>query len=178
VDYIATREPGGTPLGDRLRSLFVEPGLNFNAVSEAFVVNASRAQLVADVIEPALAAGKLVLCDRFTDATLAYQGYGRGVDLDALRALVTIATAGREPDLTLLVDVPVAVSRERVRARAVALGEPIDRLEREDADFHERVRDGYLQLAHHSTRFMTLDGTQPSARVLERAIAAIEAVRP
>lgn len=139
-------------------------------------MNASRAQLVADVIEPAIAAGRFVLCDRFSDATLAYQGYGRGVDLASLRALVAVATAGREPDLTLLVDVPVAVSRERVRSRAVALGETIDRLEREDAAFHERVRDGYLQLARHSERFVTLDGTQPQGRVLERAIEAIEAI--
>jgi dTMP kinase len=152
--------------------------LKFNALSEAFVVNASRAQLLSDVIEPAIAAGRFVLCDRFADATLAYQGYGRGVDLTSLRSLVGIATAGRVPDRTLLVDVPVGVSRERVRSRAVALGEPIDRLEREDAAFHERVRDGYLELARGCERFVTLDGTQPAAEVLEHAIEAIEAIRP
>jgi len=143
-------------------------------MSEAFVVNASRAQLVADVIEPALAAGRFVLCDRFADATLAYQGYGRGVDLAALRSLVAIATGGREPDLTLLVDVPVEISRERVKARALALGEAIDRLEREGPAFHERVRDGYLDLAREAKRFVTLDGTLSPEPLLERAIAVVE----
>jgi dTMP kinase len=173
IDCVVTREPGGTPLGNRLRALFIEPDLLFRPLAEAFVVNASRAQHVDEVIEPALAAGRFVLCDRFADATLAYQGYGRGVDLAALRSLAAIATRGREPDLTLLVDVPVPVSRERVRARALALAEPIDRLEREGSEFHERVRSGYLALAREGKRIVTLDGTASPRALLENAVAVV-----
>jgi len=149
--------------------------LRIDPVAEAFVVNASRAQHVAEVIEPALRAGKWVLCDRFAAATLAYQGYGRGVDLDTLRRLAAIATRGCEPDITLLVDVPVAVSRERVLARSRADGTAVDRLEREDAAFHERVRDGYLALAKGDPRFHVLDGTLSPTELLATAWEALEA---
>ncbi len=144
-------------------------------MAEAFIVNASRAQHVAEVIVPALHAGKWVLCDRFATATLAYQGYGRGVDLDLLRSLASIATRGCEPDIILIVDVPVAVSRERVLSRSRADGAPIDRLEREDAAFHERVRDGYLMLASADPRMRVLDGTQTPADVLQAAWEELEA---
>jgi dTMP kinase len=158
-----------------LRAAFVEPGLRIDPVAEAFVVNASRAQHIAEVIEPALKAGKWVLCDRFAAATLAYQGYGRGVDLEALRSLAEIATRGCEPDITLLVDVPVAVSRERVIARSRAEGTAVDRLEREDAAFHERVREGYLLLARGDRRIRVLDGTQTRANLLRAAWEELEA---
>jgi len=158
-----------------LRAVFVEPGPPIDPVAEAFVVNASRAQHVVEVIEPALRAGKWVLCDRFAAATLAYQGYGRGVDLDLLRDLAAIATRGREPDITLLVDVPVAVSRERVLSRARVDGTGVDRLERESAEFHERVRAGYLTLARADRRMRVIDGTQPPAAVLQAAWEELEA---
>jgi dTMP kinase len=116
-----------------------------------------------------------VLCDRFASATLAYQGYGRGVDLDLLRNLASIATRGCEPDITLLVDVPVAVSRERVLSRSQTDGKPVDRLEREDADFHSRVRDGYLLLARTDQRIRVLDGTRVAAAVLQAAWEELEA---
>lgn len=172
---VATREPGGTPLGDRLRAVFVEPGLAVSPMAEAFVVSASRAQHVAEVIEPALARGAWVVCDRFAAATLAYQGYGRGVSLDVLRAMNDAATGGRYPDLTFLVDVPVAVSRERVRSRARASGGDIDRLEREDDSFHERVRAGYLELAKADRTYVGLDGTSDPAALAAIAIEAINA---
>jgi dTMP kinase len=171
---VATREPGGTPLGNLLRAAFVNPNVSIDPLAEAFVVNASRAQHVADVIEPALARGATVICDRFADATLAYQGYGRGLDLAMLRALAQTATRGREPDLTLLVDVPLAVSRERVASRALATGTKTDRLEREDDGFHERVRDGYLALAREHPRFEILDGTRIPDQLLCAALAAID----
>ena len=158
VSVVATREPGGTPLGDRLRAVFVEPGLRIAPLAEAFVVNASRAQHVDDVIEPALREGVWIVCDRFAGATLAYQGFGRGVDLDVLRSLASAATRGRLPDVTFLIDVSVDLSRARVAARSRARGEEIDRLEREDAAFHERVRDGYLELARVDATFVVLDG--------------------
>lgn len=164
LDAIVTREPGGTPLGDRLRAVFKEPGLGIDPLAEALIVTASRTQHVAAVIEPALARGRWVLCDRFAAATLAYQGYGRGVSLKTLRGLAELATGGRCPDLTLLVDVPVGISRARVAARARAAAEAEDRLERESDDFHARVRDGYLQLAREDRSFVTLDGTlEPEA---------------
>jgi dTMP kinase len=173
ITVVTTREPGGTALGNRLRAAFVEPGAAIDPIAEAFVVNASRAQHVAEVIEPALAAGAWVLCDRYADATLAYQGFGRGVDLQTLRTLAEISTRGRIPDLTLLIDVTVETSRERVTARSNANGEAIDRLEREDAAFHGRVRAGYLQLASDDARFVILDGSQPRAAVERAALATL-----
>ena len=176
---VATREPGGTPLGNLLRAAFVDPTVAIDPVAEAFIVNASRAQHVADVIEPALARGATVLCDRFADATLAYQGYGRGVERELLRSLARAATRGREPDLTLLVDVPLEVSRARVASRAVATGTSTDRLEREGDGFHERVRDGYLALAReHPERFEVLDGTRIADHVLRAALAALDGRLP
>jgi len=173
TDAIATREPGGTPLGDRMRATFLEPGLAVDPVAEAFVVSASRAQLVATVVEPALDAGRTVVCDRYTLATEAYQGFGRGVDRDVLRTLAEIATRGLRPDVVLLVDVPIAVSADRVRARTAAGGSDVDRLEREDAAFHERVRAGYLRLAGELAFVRVLDGTRTPPDLLHDALAAL-----
>jgi dTMP kinase len=170
-----TREPGGTAFGDRVRSAFVTPGASVDPLAEAFALNASRAQLVAEVIEPALRAGSWVLCDRYTTATLAYQGFGRELDLTVLRELGSIATRGVEPDRVLLLDVPVALSRSRVAARASASGIEIDRLEREDDAFHERVRSGYLALASLDRRIAVLDGTLPADEVANVAWQRIEA---
>ncbi len=170
---VATREPGGTELGNRVRAIFVDPQLAIDPLAEALLVNASRAQHVSEVIEPALGAGQSVLCDRFSAATLAYQGYGRGLDGDLLRTLARIATRGREPDLTLLLDVDVEVSRRRVLSRVRAGGVAADRLEREGAAFHQRVREGYLALAHADPRFTIVDGSQDMAAVLEAAWSAL-----
>ena len=154
---LVTREPGGTPLGDSLRPVFLDPALAVDPIAEVMLLYASRAQLVADVIAPALEAKTVVLCDRFFDATVAYQGYGRRQNVDALLEICLVATRRIAPDLTFLIDLPVEVSRARVRARGGA-----DRLEREDAEFHTRVRDGYLALAQRfANRFVILDGTQP-----------------
>jgi dTMP kinase len=133
-------------------------------LAEAFLVNAARAQHVAEVIRPALAQNRLVLCDRFTDSTLAYQGYGRGLDLASLQRLCDEATGGVAADLVLLIDLPVDVARARMQARSYAL----DRIESQDAAFHERVRQGYLVLAK-SARHRVLDGTLPQERLLEDA---------
>lgn len=177
-DVLVTREPGGTALGNRLRAAFVDPETAIDPIAEAFVVNASRAQHVGEVIEPALRAGRLVLCDRYAAATLAYQGYGRGVDLETLLALERIATRGRTPDLTLLVDVDVATSRARVEARSRANGLAADRLEREGDGFHERVRAGYRTLAAANPRFVTLDGTLAPEELVRAAARALDAKLP
>jgi dTMP kinase len=165
---LVTREPGGTPLGDALRAIFVDPAYSVDPVAEVMLLNASRAQLVGEVIEPGLRAGTTVLCDRFFDATVAYQGFGRGLDVEMLLEVCLVATRRISPDLTFLIDVPVELSAERVRARGGA-----DRLEREDEAFHERVRAGYLALAKRFGRIVVLDGTLPPATVAETALATL-----
>lgn len=170
---MTTREPGGTELGNRLRAVFVEPNVTMTPLTEAYVVNASRAQLLDEIVEPALARGAWVLCDRFFDATYAYQGFGRGLGYETLRTLVETATRGRVPDLTFLVDVAVDVSQARVMARAAAAHVTIDRLEREDVAFHERVRAGYLALACDDARIVTLDGTRPADELCATASAIV-----
>jgi dTMP kinase len=165
---VSTREPGGTPLGDAVRAVFLDPEMQIDPIAEAFLVNASRAQLVTDVIRPALRREAIVLCDRFFDATVAYQGFGRGLDVEILLELCLAATQSLAPDLTILLDVPVAIAFDRLRARHVQSGIEADRMEREDADFHERVRQGYLTLAQRFPRFVVLDGrAQPERLALQ-----------
>jgi dTMP kinase len=171
-DVVMTREPGGTPLGDAVREIFLNNAMAVAPWAEALLVNAARAQHVADVIRPALAAGRTIICDRFTDSTLAYQGYGRGLDLDPLRAVCAIATGGLDPDLTLLLDLPVSVARVRLRERSAL----VDRIELEDDVFHDRVRRGFLAIARTSARHRIIDATQAPGRVLEEALDAIRAV--
>ena len=137
----------------------IEPW-EFAPQSEALLANASRAQHVAQVLRPVLDAGRTVLCDRYTDSTLAYQGYGRGLDLDGLRKLCEYAAGGLQPDLVLLLDLPVIAVRSRLEERAY--GE--DRIEREDDGFHERVRRGYLELAK-TPRHRIIDATMPAQSV-------------
>jgi len=170
-DVVMTREPGGTAVGDAVRSIFLDH-LPVGPWTEVLLVTAARTQHVCDVIRQALSAGRIVLCDRFTDSTLAYQGYGRELELDSIRDICAIPSRGVEPNLTLLVDVPVSVARTRMRERP---GEA-DRIEREDDAFHERVRRGFLNLAHASPRHMVLDGTHAPDRVLKAALDAVRAL--
>lgn len=163
-DVVATREPGGTATGDAIRSVFLDRTLTIGPLTETFLVNAARAQHVEELIRPALDAGRMVLCDRFTDSTLAYQGYGRGLDLASLRRVCDAATGGTQPDLVLLIDLPVEAARARVRERSYVF----DRIESEDAAFHERVRQGFLELAQ-SSGHRILDGRLPRERLLEEA---------
>lgn len=137
-DVVAVREPGGTPAGDAIRSLLLDPSSQLAPESEALLFAASRAQLVRDVIRPALDRGAVVLVDRFLLSTYAYQGAGRGLSMDSLQAVNHVATGGLAPDLTLLLAVPLATAQTRMHAR----GET-DRLEREHVSFHERVRDAF-----------------------------------
>ena len=176
-DVIETREPGGTPLGDRVRAIFLDRTLIIAPLAEALLLNASRQHLMSDVIEPALRAGSIVLCDRFVDSTLAYQGFGRGLDLDMLRQLSEAAAGGRQADMTFFVDIPVALSRERVALRERDDGHPQDRLDREDDAFHERVRAGYLALAKaNPQRIQVLDGSLPQPALLTKALDALRMV--
>ncbi len=164
-DVVVTREPGGTPVGDAVREIFLNRAISISPVTESMLVNASRAQHVADVVRPALAAGRVVLCDRFTDSTLAYQGYGRGLDLDSLRAVCDIATGALQADLTLVLDAPLSVTHARLRERSATR----DRIETEGEGFHERVRRGFLKLAQ-SPAHRLLDATLPSGPLVEQAL--------
>ncbi len=169
-DVVVTREPGGTPLGDAVRELFLNRAMAISPMAESMLVNAARAQHVAEVIRPALAAGRVIVCDRFVDSTLAYQGYGRDGDVDALRVVCAVATGGLEPDFTLVLDLPVAAARERMRERRV----PNDRIESEGDAFHERVRRGFLELAK-APRHRVLDATLAPDALVERAMREIAA---
>jgi dTMP kinase len=164
-----TREPGGTPVGDAIREIFLDRATAMAPLTEALLVNAARAEHVLRVIRPMLDDGRIVLCDRFVDSTLAYQGYGRGIDLNELRAICATAADGVEPDLVLVIDVPVSVARARLRDRSNAA----DRIESEDDRFHERVRRAFLEIAGESLRHVILDGTALPQHVLKEALTAV-----
>lgn len=157
VEPIVTREPGGTRIGEQVRALLHNPDhTEMTAETEILLYSAARAQHVAQVIRPALEAGKIVLCDRFYDSTFAYQGHGRGLSMEALRQITTFATRGLAPDLSLYLDVPPEVG---LRRRETG-GEEMNRLDRETLAFHQRVREGYLALLKEEpSRWRTIDAT-------------------
>lgn len=163
------REPGGTRTGEAVRSILLgheHAGLDPRA--ELLLYEAARAQLVAEVIAPGLESGEVILCDRFYDSSTAYQGYGRGLPLDEVRALNRAATGGLEPDVTLLFDVDPMIGLER------ATREGADRLESEDVSFHERVRSGFLELARQeSGRMRVVDASQSIEAISEAAFQAL-----
>lgn len=171
---ICTREPGGTVLGERIRDLFLDGSLSIEPLAEALLANASRAELVETVIRPALARHAILLCDRYTDSTVAYQGYGRGLDPEMLLKMCGAATGGLMPDLTFLLDVPIEISRRRVQTRNKNSGHERDRVERENSAFHARVRAGYLLLAKRFARFIVLDGCMPPDSLIETVMREIE----
>jgi dTMP kinase len=155
---LTTREPGGTPIGDKIRSILLDLGHNeMHKRTEILLLQASRAQLVEQVIRPHLQAGEIVLCDRYADSSLAYQGYGYGIDPENIRPLVDFATCGLKPDLTLLLDVEV---EEGLRRKA--RGSEWNRLDAYTIDFYQRVRQGYFTLAQADPqRWEILDANQP-----------------
>lgn len=169
VDLLLAREPGGTALGEAVRALLLDPVQRaMCAESELLLMFASRAQLVRETLEPALAAGRWVLCDRYVDASYAYQGGGRGQPLERIAALEQWACAGLKPDLTLLLDLPVADGRARAAGRGEA-----DRIELEADGFFERVRATYRARAvAEPQRFRVIDAGQSPERVLRDALAA------
>ncbi|HEX5606694.1 MAG TPA: dTMP kinase [Candidatus Binatia bacterium] len=163
VPYVATREPGDTALGGLIRKILLEVSVEAVApLTEVFLYLADRSHHVSQIILPAISAGKIVLCDRFTDSTLAYQGYGRGIDLAWLRELNNTATAFTRPHLTFLLDCPVELGLARTGGRKYEAGKSReDRFEQETIEFHEKVRAGFLALAREEPeRFCIIDATK------------------
>jgi len=163
-ELLITKEPGGTPVGDAIRTTLLNPNLEINPLSEFLLYSASRGQLVQDVLLPALAEEKSVLCDRYYASSLAYQGYGRGLSLNFLKDISEKATQGLDPDITLLLDIEPEQGLKRVAARGAK-----DRLEQADLNFHKRLRNGFLELAKEMPNWHVLDANQ-AVEVLEKEI--------
>ena len=163
IPAFLTQEPGGTPLGTKLsRWLKWTDNLDISPLAELLLFNASRAQLVARVIHPRLKDNQVVICDRYTDSTTVYQGYGRGLELATVEAINQVATQGLKPDLTILLDMPAEEGLARKGDKRA------DRFEQEDIDFHRRVRQGYLELAAaEPQRWLIVDARQPKSKVSE-----------
>ncbi len=176
IEPVVTREPGGTALAEKLRALVLEPGHGVvSPTAELLMMFAARASHVAEVIRPAVAEGRTVLCDRFTDATEAYQGGGRGVSGAWIRELARIAHPRLAPDLTLVFDAPAEVALSRLAGR----GATQDRIESEDAAFFSRVRKAYLAIAtREPARVRIVDATQPEAEVARAVASLLDAVLP
>lgn len=177
---VSTREPGGTRIGSEFRRILL--GMDFSEISssaELFLYMADRAQHMAEIIVPALAEGKVVVCDRFADATMAYQGYGRGLSRETIRLLNDAATSRQKPHLTVLLDVedvPGSLRRAVERNLQEGTNGREDRFEREEMDFHCRVRDGYRALAaEEPERFRVIDASRTVGEVHESVIAAVDA---
>jgi dTMP kinase len=170
IDVQLLREPGGVQASERIRELVKDPDLVIGARAEALLYAAARAQLVEEALEPTLASGRWVLLDRFVDSSLAYQGAGRRLGIEAVREINQFATGGLTPDRTLLLSIDPAVGK----ARSYAREDPLDRLEREDDEFHRRIADAYARLASRAPeRIRTIDATLPPEHVLDAALGAL-----
>jgi dTMP kinase len=172
-----TREPGGTPLAERLRQLVLERGdESLSAEAETLLMFAARAIHLDNLVRPALERGEWVICDRFTDATRAYQGGGRGVDSRLIEQLANSVHRGLDPDLTLLLDLPVTMGLDRARSRRQAIGESVtDRFESETVKFFERVRASYLEIAHRdSRRYRVIDASANADTVRSAALLELQ----
>ena len=170
ISVVLTREPGGTELGKDLRRLLLEksPNKPVGEVTELLLYAADRAQHIEEELKPNLATGKYILCDRYTDSTIAYQGYGRGLNMSIINQLNQIATGGLESDLTIWLDVDVEVGLSRKRGQAT-----LDRIEQETIAFHRRVQQGYTELAgSYPSRIMRVDGTS-SQDIVQKSIQEI-----
>ena len=162
IPVVLTHEPGGTPLGQKIGRWLKWEKADISPLTELLLFNASRAQLVAEVIQPNLKNGKTVICDRYADSTIAYQSYGRGLDLETVKAINNAATQGLEPDLTVLLDIAAEAGLARKGARKQ------DRFEREALAFHRRVRNGYLKLAANDPgHWLVVDASQSKRKIAQ-----------
>jgi dTMP kinase len=179
VEPVVTREPGGTVMGERVRRLLSEAGNSMARETELLLIVAARAQHVREIIGPALEAGRVVISDRYTDSSVAFQGYGRGLDLATIDDMNRFATGGLTPDLTILFDLDPARARARLdrRTRSVApdaADSDLDYLNREEMAFHERVRDGYLRMRERdSSRIHLVDSSGPVKQTRERVLSLV-----
>jgi dTMP kinase len=172
-----TREPGGTAIGDQVRKILLDPeNTALDPKAELLLYAAGRAQHLAELIAPELGEGKIVLCDRFSDATLAYQGYGRGLDRAMIRSLDRIVTNGLRPDLTVLLDIDAKAGLARARGRNQRSGlEAEARFENEKLAFHQRVREGYLELAREEPgRFRVIDALPEPETIQDRLLKIVD----
>ena len=176
---VVTKEPGGTPLADRIRAILLDSANVIDPIAEVFLFAASRRQHTTEVIEPAIGRGEIVLCDRYADSTLAYQGFGRLIDLDRLRALNDWATDALVPHVTLLFDLPEEVGLRRANSRNAGAEQDEGRFEAEDLRFHRRVREGYLAMATaEPRRFAIVDADGTIEEVFERTLAVLQQRAP
>ena len=171
IDLIRTREPGGTEIGDQIRSVIMDmKNKSMYPRTEILLFCASRAQLVGELIRPSLKEGKVVLCDRYADSILAYQGYGHGLDKEALIRLLDFATGGLKPDLTLLFDIPAKAGLRR----RLANHEEWNRMDDYALQFHERVRNGYLEMAEKEPeRWVIINADRPKEAVHEEVVSVL-----
>lgn len=170
VPHVTTRDPGGTELGKKIRSILLKTESMVAPMAELLLYEADRAQHVAEIIRPALEAGKLVMCDRYIDSSIAYQGYGRQVDIKLIEDLNELATGGLKPELTILFDIQSEDGLSRLHPGGH------DRIEREAVDFHHRVRDGYLKLAEaEPDRWRILDASKPLSTVHAELVKILQA---
>jgi dTMP kinase len=163
---VVTREPGGTRAGEFIRKVFLDSSISLEATTELLLVLADRAQHVREKLRPALENGQVVISDRYSDSTVAYQAYGRGLDLKQVRELNRIASGGLTPDLTIVLDCPPEIGLARTTARAESAARAHDRFEKEQIEFHRRVRDGFRMIARDETlRVVLLDSTRGAVEV-------------
>ncbi|MBG9367104.1 dTMP kinase [Streptococcus sp. NLN64] len=169
VEVVVTREPGGVRIAEQIRQIILDPDhMEMDEKTELLLYIASRRQHLVEKVLPALERGALVLMDRFIDSSVAYQGYGRGLDLEAIHWLNQFATDGKKPDLTLLLDLPASEGLARIQA---SRSDDVDRLDQEDLSWHEQVRQGYLAIAKNDpVRFVQIDASQEFQKVLADAL--------
>jgi dTMP kinase len=177
VEVVTLREPGGTAVAEKIRQILLESSHEISPIGELLLFSASRAELVQDVIRPALASGKTVILDRFFDSTTAYQGYGRGIDLELLRSIIAISTCGITPDITFYLDLePEEAMKRKFSKTSIPLAfesDELDRMERSGLEFYRNVRRGYLDIMRlNNHRFVQLNALDPVA-VLHRQILAL-----
>lgn len=174
---IVTHEPGGTRAGEAIRSIFLDPAVSLDVAAELLLVLADRAQHVREKLRPAVAAGAIVISDRYSDSTVAYQGHGRGFDLRLLADLNRLASDGMKPDLTIVLDVAVETGLERTRARVKGATRVPDRFEGQDNEFHRRVRQGFLAIARaEPDRVIVIDAARPVETVGGEILSAVSAL--
>lgn len=169
-EVVFIREPGGTQLGEKIRSMLLDVNNYIEPIAEVFLFSAARAQLVREVIQPALAQGQVVICDRYVDSTTSYQGYGRELPLESIHAVNRIAIGTVLPDLTFFIDIPI----EEIERRQRAAGKITDRMERAGLDFFQRSRNGYIELSKTEKRLKIINGERSPDRIFEEIWSIIQ----